>query len=223
MRLLRRNSKCFSNSPAETLQSIKQRASGYSGLIAPLRNGQGSASEGYAMIIGSIVLLLFLCSPAAIGWAIANSAIPAFYRVLRRWRMSHVFEECLKASSPALAYGNALRSIFVVGGASRIVAARDHVYPSVIHPCESHSVDGVAFNAHRSLLLFIQTAARLGSTLSQAQASHDVLITASALAEPRRMLVSRSAVATYYRQTAKAFASQIDESRHRVTSNGSIS
>lgn len=173
-------------------------------------------------IIRAIVLLFLLSSPSTVAWRIVLAIVAAVNRVLRARRQPHIFKEILETVPPALAHADAFGPVFMVSGTSRVIAPRSYSDPRFVNLGFAQTVRCIALNAHCAFLIPIKTTAGSRCSLRQAATSHNMLVTATTMAEPRRMLVSRSAVATYNGQATESLSCQIDESRHRVISNRSI-
>lgn len=128
-------------------------------LPAPCQNPVGS----------SISLLLFFTRPAAVFGRVTFLVVYSIQRVLRGRTPAHVFEERFKRIFPAGADKNITITITVVIMILRIVAALDHMRPSVIFRTFAHIVR----DKPKSSQFFPKAAAASYDSIAQMTASND--------------------------------------------------
>lgn len=166
------------DAPAEDAQSVHERRDWKADYGRPLADVQRSSSERNRMIVRSVILLLTLRSPAAVARAVADAAILALYRVRLAWRLAHVSEKVFKTLSPALAYSNPTRPIFIVRTGPRIMAALNHVHPSSMNMRLAHTVRRVSLHTNLPFLVPVKAPAGTGRSIRQRLSCGYVLGTA---------------------------------------------
>lgn len=88
------------NGPAQTAQAPRDGFAMYPGSLGPLHQGESFAAVRYAVVVRSVVLLLFLSGPAAVARLIAFGIIDAVNRVFGRGAFPHIVQKPLVRTPP---------------------------------------------------------------------------------------------------------------------------
>lgn len=206
------------DSPAITVKAPFQRGARHSYAASPLGQSECLASVFYLPVVRPIVLLLFLRRPAAIVRLVAARVFDAIKRQAGR-TLAHVFQECLKGGAPAVADGDALGAILGIGGSLGIVAAVDHPAPTNVGrggaPTQSVAVPRLRDWRLRSR----RAAAGIGVTYAQRASEDDLLGSAIAAANPRRLIAAHDRRPAEDGPSAKSLSREFD---NRASHGGSL-
>lgn len=110
------------SSISDSICSLRQPKS-----ATPLGNGFGLASKGQPSVVSTIVILLYVCSPATILGGIAQIIVDSFKCFAGR-AFTHVRKEVFECV-PSLANGNATPSVAWVSAVRRVQASTPHPSP----------------------------------------------------------------------------------------------
>ena len=116
-----------------SMESVSDGCLSQAHSIGPLGNGQGFIVDGQKSVVGSVTLLLFRCSPAAIIRFIVSVTVGKSIKAMfwaRSW--PHIAEKSFKVQEPFLTHLNPATAIVFVVGALRVVATLLGRLPSLI-------------------------------------------------------------------------------------------